>query len=147
MVLTSNGGRSRGVTGLPSGNLNFTRYLFKVRAGVSFLSGSVLLIRRTPDCQVAGDRSSETPLLDGSKYSLRAGYCRRISCSLAGGADRWKVMESEFLLSPSLSAGYWLEELLRPEIGIRTLPLLSWDRTWCQGSSAAHASLWATVRE
>ena len=56
------------MTGLSSGNLNPAGCLFKSGPGVSLL-GIFVLIRRTFDRQVAGDRCFET-LLDGSDYSL-----------------------------------------------------------------------------
>lgn len=107
------------MTGLPSGNL--TRYLFKA-GGVSFLSGCVLLIHRPPDIRlleiVLPKPSSRVP-------STASGLA--IAAASLALLQRVQIDGSEFLLSPFLSAGPWLEELLRREIGMRALPLLSWD--------------------
>jgi len=140
MVLTST--EVIEVRGLRSGKLNFARYLFKAGAGVSFLSGSVLLTRRTSDV-----RSLEIVLLKLS--SMVPSTASRL---VIAGASRALLQGAQcdgsgFLLSPPLSAGYWLERLLRREIGMRALPLLSWDRTCSRSSSAAHPNLWVRDRE
>jgi len=124
------------VTGLPSGNL--TRYLFKA-GSVSFLSGSVLLIHRTPDIRlleiVLPKPSSRVP-------STASGLV--IAAASLALLQRVQIDGSEFLLSPFLSG---LEELLRREIGMRALPLLSWDHTCSQKQFSGPRELVATDRE
>ena len=81
------------MTGLPSGNL--TRYLFKADAGVSFLSGSVLLIRQTPDI-----RSLEIVLPKPSSMVSSTASGLVIAGTSLALLQRVQIDGSEFLLSP-----------------------------------------------